>query len=172
MYRFSKYIFSFAVSCAIVTALSGCGSSKNAAQSDEVLVSTASPQTVVYRTTKDYSRNVPVILDANKENIVSFPDPIDVRNFPMPTPLDNGYLLDNRGIGPNVAYTDYTFADYAMLSKVPSIEELQAHIIDRNPITEMWFCGPRHTFSDIRAELNKIIKNKFKGCKAVVEKKK
>lgn len=171
MYKNVNYICSLAVSCAIVTSLCACGSSKNAAQSD-IIVATASPQAVVYRTNKDYSRNVPVILDENKENIVSFPDPVDVRNFPVPTPLDKGYLLDNRGIGPHVAYTDYTFAEYAMLDKVPSIEELQAHIIDRNPIAEMWLCGPRHSFSDIRAELNLIIKKRFKGCQPVIGKNK
>lgn len=128
-------------------------------------VQVSSPKIIVYRTTKDYSDNVPIILDETKTQIVSYPAPSDVRYNPVPTQLDKGYLLDNRGIGKNVVFTSYTYEEYAALEKTPSKEELLAHIIDKDPISEMWQCGYRHQYgSDIVEVLNKLIKKGFTGC--------
>ena len=65
------------------------------------------PPTTLYKTKADYNNKVPVTLSEDKTKIVSYPSPKDVfynGNFAYPTPLAQGYLLDNRGIGKNVAY--------------------------------------------------------------------
>ena len=83
---------------------------------------------------KDYSQNVPVLLSDNKLTIVSYPAVEDVMvngKYPLPTLLKKGYYLDNRGIGPNVAFTKYTYEEYSKLSATPSVHELFQSIIDK-----------------------------------------
>ena len=125
-------------------------------------VSVASPMAVVYKMKKDYSQCVPVILSDDKKTIVSYPHPRDVYTngkLALPTPLNNGYWLDNRGISENVAFLSYTYEEYAAMQNVPSVDVLYKKIVDKDPITEMWFCGRRHTYHDIVGELNEIISN-------------
>ncbi len=115
------------------------------------------PPVVVYKTTKDYSRNVPVGLSADGTRIVSFPAVSDVCGLPYPTPLADGYLLDNRGIGRNVAFLSYTYEEYAALPVTPSPEELMRKVIDKHPLSEIHFLGNRHQYKDIVKELNERI---------------
>lgn len=122
----------------------------------------ASPQVIVYKMRKDYSQNVPVILSDDKKTIVSYPHPRDIYTngkLAVPTPLKDGYWLDNRGIRENVAFLSYTYEEYAALSDVPPINVLYNKIIDKDPLTEMWICAHRHAYHDIVAELNEIITN-------------
>lgn len=127
----------------------------------------ASPSVIVYKMRKDYSQNVPVILSSDKKTIVSYPHPRDVYTngkLAVPTPLKNGYWLDNRGISANVAFLSYTYEEYAALQSVPSIETLYKKIVDKDPVTEMWDCGHRHNYRDLVNDLNEIIvNNKMEG---------
>lgn len=126
-------------------------------------VSVASPMAVVYKMKKDYSQCVPVILSDDKKTIVSYPHPRDVYTngkLALPTPLNNGYWLDNRGISENVAFLSYTYEEYAQLTDAPDLNTLYTKIIDKDPILEMWSCGRRHTYNDIVSELNELIANK------------
>ena len=127
----------------------------------------ASPAVIVYKMRKDYSQNVPVILSSDKKTIVSYPHPRDVYTngkLALPTPLKNGYWLDNRGISLNVAFLSYTYEEYAALNDVPSIDVLYKKIVDKDPITEMWSCGHRHHYHDLINDLNEIIvNNKLEG---------
>ena len=75
----------------------------------------------------------------------------------MPTPLKNGYLIDNKGIFPNVAFLNLTYDDYAKLKDVPSLEKLYALIIDKDPLIELCDCGKRNSFDDIIKQLNQLI---------------
>lgn len=169
----------FMLSSAIAMTVSACNSSKKIASNEEENTSAleqvkvggthsvVSPKVIVYRTKNDYINNVPVIMDETKTTLVSYPDPVDVSGSANPTKLDGGYLLDNRGIGTNVVFTSYTYDEYAKLSAVPSQAELIAHIIDKDPIQEMWVCAPRHTYKDLIADLNRLVKEGFPGCKKV-----
>ena len=167
--------------------LFACNSSRNVAPKDEQnaedmpvishnskVIGTnsniASPRVIVYRTKKDYKENLPVILDETKTKIISYPDPIDVRNNARPIELENGYLLDNRGIGPNVAFTSYTYSEYSALKNVPSREELLSKIIDKDPLLEMWACAPRHTYSNLISDINNLIKEGFPSCTSLINK--
>jgi len=130
----------------------------------EMGVSQALPPIVVYKTTKDYSKNVAVTLSADKKTIVSYPARTDVSARSYPTPLNKGYWLDNRGISPNTAFLSITYEEYAKLKKTPSLEELYSMIIDKDPIKRMYICGRG---SGVVSELNALIKKKFKGAERV-----
>lgn len=115
----------------------------------------------IYKTTKDYSQNVPVIMNADRTEIVSYPDPKDIRESGKPTQLNNGYLLDNRGIGENVAFLSYTYEEYSKLKTAPSRQQLMNSIIDKNPLTAIVNCGRQSDFSgNLVDALNQYISDK------------
>lgn len=124
----------------------------------------ALPPIIVYKTAKDYSKNVAVTLSDDKKTIVSYPAPLDVSDRSYPTALHKGYWLDNRGISFNTAFLSITYEEYAKLSKTPSTTELYKMIIDKNPIKRMYVCGRGTPHNDIVSELNTLIKKRFKGC--------
>lgn len=120
---------------------------------------------IVYKTTQDYSQNVPVILSADKKSIASFPAPTDIYYkgvLAYPTKLADGYLLDNRGITENVAFTSYTYEEYSRLKSAPTETELMNKIIDKNPLLEIVNCGTRAAYKNEIEDLNKVIKGGFK----------
>lgn len=121
------------------------------------------PPALVYKTRADYSRNVPVILSEDKATIVSYPHPEDIRTetgFPLPTPLHDGYLLDNRGIGLHVAFLSLTYEAYAALEQAPLLEELYKLIIDKDPLTELYDCGNKNALTQPVEQLNGLIDGK------------
>ena len=140
------FICRLLLSLSIALAFCACSSSSRL-QSQPISGNHAmvSPKAIVYRTSGNYINNVPVILDETKTSLVSYPDPVDVRNNPKPTELIKGYLLDNRGIGVNVAFTSYTYEEYAAMESVPSQEEIMAHIIDKDPFE----CSQSQAFFDL-----------------------
>lgn len=125
-------------------------------------------QTIIYKTIKDYSDFVPVIMNADKTEIISYPAPADLfydGKLAKPTALKNGYLLDNRGITENIAFLSYTYETYSKLKQAPPSEELLLKIIDKNPLLEMYYCGSRIQYSDEIQKFNNLIDNNFSECK-------
>ena len=121
----------------------------------------AGPPVIIYKTKKDYSQLVPVGLSPDKKSLQSFPAPGDVYYngmLAMPLPLSNGYLLDQRGIGPDVAFLSITYQQYSVLKKTPPADSLLKLVIDADPILEMYDCGSRYTYSDLVPELNAKLK--------------
>lgn len=156
--------------------LSGCGLCKKSASTelakttDAVLGSgtNSSAKALIYKTRGDYFNRVPVLLNAEKNRIISYPDPIDLirgKEPALPTRLKNGYLLDNRGIGSNVAFLTYTYDRYGALEKAPPMNQLMDSLLDRNPLTELWDCGSRSLYKKEVEELNALIENGFPNCK-------
>ena len=146
--------------------LFSCKSGKNISQKNNDMSVSAVEQTIIYKTIRDFSQLVPVIMNDDRTQIVSYPAPTDLlyNGKPaLPVQLINGYLLDNRGIGTNVAFTSYTYAEYAALKEVPSIEVLLSKIVEKYPLAEMYFCGRRDSYKNID-ELNKLINNGFPNC--------
>jgi len=145
----------------------GCHCKKKAADAQFTPSYAPGPHAIVYKTVNDYSQNVAVTLSADKSEIVSYPHPSDVftnAKLALPTSLADGYLLDNRGINPNVAFLKYTYQEYSLFTEAPPLKILYNSIIDKNPLTEIWDCGLRSSFSDIEKQLNELIKNnKFKS---------
>lgn len=120
----------------------------------------ALPQLVIYKTKADYNDKVPVGLSEDQTKVVSFPDPSDLKKggeLATPVQLNGGFLLDRRGIGPNVAFTSYTYAEYAALESVPAPDVIYSKVIDKDPLTELYLCGnPTDLESDIK-RLNEVI---------------
>jgi hypothetical protein len=120
------------------------------------------PQAIIYKTKGDYSKNVPVTLSDDKMKIVSYPAPQDVYTngkLAYPTELVKGYLLDNRGIGPNTAFLKLTYEEYSKLTEAPNPNDLYNMIIDKNPITHMYNLGSRYGFKDIVTQADSIIEH-------------
>ncbi len=113
--------------------------------------------TVIYKTKGDYYYNVPLTLSADKDKIVSYPAPSDLKandELLLPTKLENGYLLDNRGISVNSVFTKYSYSEYSAFTQSPSLVDLKQFIIDNNPFDEIWICKQSLTVE----EINKLIK--------------
>lgn len=129
----------------------------------------ALPAAIVYKTRANYNNKVPVMLNADKTAIMSYPAPSDVRHLPTPLPLADGYLLDQRGIGNTVAFLSLTYKDYAELPAVPSTDLLMKSIIDKNPLLEMYRLpiNFNEAVADT-AKVNEIIRSHFSGCTPLV----
>lgn len=120
----------------------------------------ASPAVVIYKTKKDYSRFVAVILSADKSKIISYPAPSDISpEMSVPVALADGYWLDKRGIGVHVAFLKMTYEEYAQLSNPPSKEQLWAQIQDKDPIVVMYNCGAAYSYTNKEEQLNEVIKS-------------
>ncbi len=128
-------------------------------------VSAAIPPVIIYKTKNDYYNNVPVGLSADKTSIISYPDIHDTYfngDLAYPTKLANGYLLDNRGIGPNSAFTVYSYTEYSQLEQTPTPDILIRMILDNDPFTELY----QVNCSRDTSEINKIIISGLKeNCK-------
>lgn len=154
---------------ALLVVFYGCKSKNNVKQesnqkpSEFVPEYAPGPQALVYKTNGDYYNLVPVLLSDDKTEIVSYPHPKDLivgADYLLPTLLDNGYLLDNRGIGKNVAFLKLTYQEYSELENPPTLPELYDYIIDKNPLTELCDCGNKTAFTDIDKQLNDLIGKK------------
>ena len=133
----------------------------------------AGQHVIVYKTKADFKNNVPVILSGDKTKIVSYPDPSDVKTdggYPVPSELENGYLLDNRGININSAFLKITYQEYANMEKAPDVSNLYKMIIERSPFTEMIDCGNKNSFKNAKDELNMMIRSGQlrKKCKIII----
>lgn len=133
---------------------------------------TPGPHLLVYKTKKNYRNLVPVLLSDDKSSIISYPAPTDIKAMGKngyPTTLISGYLMDNRGIGTNVAFLKLSYSEYAKLKTVPTVDKLYKMIKDKDPITEMCDCGLKMSFKEPQKEVNAIIKagELHKKCKVL-----
>ncbi len=127
---------------------------------------------IIYKTKADYTHLVPITLNETGDKVVSYPAPSDLYTsgiLAIPVQLDKGYLLDMRGIHPNTAFTSYTYESYSQLESAPLIQDLINSIIDPNPFEELYDCGNRSQFKNMEKDLNKLIRNKFKGAKNLMK---
>ena len=135
---------------------------------------TVLPSVIVYKTRGDYNNLVPVMMDVTGTHIVSYPDPSDLmRNdgsLRTPTQLNDGYLLDNKGINAHTAFVDYTYHEYIALDTVPTAHELIEHIVDKHPFVEMWDCGKITKYRDVVEDINNLIDDKLTGCRNIIYK--
>ncbi|MDP2175414.1 MAG: hypothetical protein Q8K70_05830 [Bacteroidota bacterium] len=125
---------------------------------------------IIYKTKANYNNLVAVTLSDDKSEIISYPHPTDVFKdslVAVPTVLNKGYLLDNRGINTHVAFLKITYKEYAQLSELPSLKVMYDMIIDKDPISEMCNCGHKESIENIVEKINYLIdKNKLEEvCK-------
>lgn len=126
---------------------------------------------IVYQTRADFTRLVPVTMNAAKDRIVAYPAPGDLYHnaeLSLPVKLKKGYLLDRRGISPNSVFTSYTYEEYSRLDAAPSIRELQERIIEKEPFVTMVDCSSIRGSDNPAGELKRLIDNGFEGCRVLV----
>jgi hypothetical protein len=139
--------------------LISCVSNKKENKTEEVKpeisgLSVPGPSAVVYKTKADYSKNVAVTLSEDKTKVISYPAIQDIKDLDktLPIVLENGYLLDQRGLRTNSAFLSLSYEEYMNLEKQPSAVELFDMVIDNDPFVEF------HKLKGIR--LNKDTKEK------------
>ena len=136
-----------------------CGTRKqNKPMFKDTTMSSQLPALIIYKTKKDYSNLVPVILSSDKKQIIGYPDPIDVKNdssYNYPTSLFNGYWIDNIGITVNTGFININLEDYSKLKEPPSIKEMTSKLVEVEPFLEIWNCG--YGIELNIPELNRII---------------
>lgn len=146
----------------ILFVITACKSQNNATFKPDYS-NLSGPPALVYKTKTNYNNLVPVLLSDDKSEIISYPHPRDLKvgnALALPTLLKDGYLLDNRGIGANVAFLSLTYEEYSKLETAPSLKELYELILDKDPLIELCNCGNRNVFKDQIREINQIIKAK------------
>ena len=163
--RISLQLLGLTSAIACASALSGCHSQLTPVAATGTLqtpgMAAPAPPAFIYKMKADYSQLVPVMMDKSRSRIVSYPAPSDLRRgnrLATPTPLDNGFWLDNRGINEHVAFLTYTYEEYSRLPKAPSMDELMAHLLDKQPLVDFRVCGRRADYDDIVSELNALIR--------------
>ena len=172
-------ILFFAVTMILSGILFSCTSSKkNQTQSktnekNQIAVGVTGPPVIVYKTKKDYYNNVPVTLSEDKSRITSFPAQSDIRingQYPYPTRLNDGYLLDNRGINKNTAFLRFTYEDYYIMDNIPTADRLMNYIIDDDPFMEIYECGKKSNYDNLTEMLNrKIETGELGGCEDLMK---
>lgn len=123
---------------------------------------------IIYKTSADYNNKVPITLNEAGDRVLSYPAPTDLNTngaLALPVKLKKGYLLDQRGLHPNSAFTSYSYEEYRALDKAPSPTELLVKVIDPDPFLEMYDCGSWGEYQDSIKKINKIITQDFKDCK-------
>lgn len=147
----------------LLSVISGCPDKKQ----QELMQLQAEAPVIVYKTRQDYRDKVPVLMNMEKTLIVAYPAPGDLyfEGRPsLPVTLEDGYLLDNRGLSPNSAFLKISYKEYAAMTGPPDPGELLKNILDTDPFTEMYHCGTRSGYKDIRKDLKRIIRGNFEGC--------
>jgi hypothetical protein len=110
------------------------------------------------------------MMNADKTKIVSYPSPSDLlvnNELLKPIKLNNGYLLDRKGINLNVAFTSYKYADYASRQEAPTISELMNSIINDDPLLELYNCKNYLKIKGNVEKVNALIADGFDGCERI-----
>jgi hypothetical protein len=109
-----------------------------------------------------------VALSDDKKRITSFPGVLDLKRngqFTYPSQLIDGWLLDNRGIGPDVAFLKITYEEYNSNDQTPQAEDLFGKILDADPLLQMYNCGNLSNYSDPVRQINDMIRTgKLGNC--------
>lgn len=83
----------------------------------------ALPKARIYRMNGDFAKLVPVTLSADGKSVANFPAPSDLKEA-QPIDLGDGWWLDRRGIGPNSAFTIYSYENYSKMASAPTTAQL------------------------------------------------
>lgn len=149
--------------------LAGCGGRKATGRTDTA----AHPRPLmVYRTAQDVHDKVPVGLSDDRRHIVSYPQPKDLMvdgKLLLPTKLAKGWWLDNKGIGLNTGFLRMGYAQYAALQEAPPLAEMEAMLLDVDPLVSLCDCGTNGNMTDPVKEINGLLKKDAlrERCKAL-----
>jgi hypothetical protein len=149
MLKIHKYLlalvaFALVASCKTSQPTQALASTENQSQmTEKQSINMALPSTFIYKTKADYSQLVPVLVSSETKVIYSYPDKKDLLvdgKLRLPSPLLDGYLLDNKGISKDAAFLKLTYAQYVALEQTPSSKELQEMVLDYEPFIELYEC--------------------------------
>lgn len=126
------------------------------------------PKVRIYKTNGNYADNVPVTLDASRTKLLSFPAPSDLRGS-APVKLDNGFLLDRRGVGPATAFTRWTYEEYSALPSAPGTKEIMDNLIPGAAVTELYEMPFTIGTPDAAERCNELIKEGLPGCTPLLQ---
>lgn len=124
------------------------------------------PKAIIYKTRADYNQLVPITMNEAKNSIVSYPDPSDINDYQKPVLLDNGYLLDRRGISLNTVFTSFTYDEYSKLTSLPTNSQLINSIVDKYPFAEIYVL-PISINEANKDNCNEYVKNNFLNCNKI-----
>jgi hypothetical protein len=158
---FNKLVLLLVLACSVIQG--GCNQERQSQGISLNNQKVTGPRIIIYKTKADYLHNVPLDLSSDKKTITSYPAITDVYThgkLAIPTKLEEGFLLDNRGISQNVAFIKLTYEQYAALPATPAPVELQQMIVDTDPLTIMYDCGVRNSFQNVIEDINKLILKK------------
>lgn len=116
---------------------------------------------MVYRTKQDLHDKVPVGLSEDRQHILSYPQPTDLLldgKLRLPTKLAKNHWLDNKGVGLNTGFLRMTYAEYSALREAPPLAEMEAMLMDRDPLESLCDCGARGAMVDPVKEINGLLK--------------
>lgn len=133
------------------------------------LIGTVQRPQIIYKTTQDFSNNVPIQMNSERTKITGFPAPLDLSvNGELQTPiaLEKGYYYDRRGISTNTVFIKMTYLEYSKLKSAPAVKELMEMIIEKYPFSEMYSCSSLNGSSSLE-DKNAIVKSGFKDCKKI-----
>jgi len=133
----------FLLAVAAVAILGACSSPKTAENTTTVTAASGTrtpnamiPKAIAYKTSGNYADNVPVNINPLTGKLASFPAPGDVNPATSaPVQLNDGWLLDRRGVGANTVFTTYTYEQYHALTAVP--DNLLECVIPGSKVTEI-----------------------------------
>jgi len=155
----------------LITAVISCVSTKEVEKSISRNY-IQNPPLLIYKTKKDYFKNIPIVLTSDKKEIASYPHPIDIfykNNLAYPTQLVNNYFIDNRGLSVHSVFTNYEYDGFSKLKSVPTEIEFLKNIIDDNPFLELYHCGCRNDYKDEVTTMNQVIRKRLlRNCKSLL----
>lgn len=129
---------------------------------------TPGPVAWVFKLNGDFVDKVPITLNEDKSEIVAYPGIEGIKNK-KPTPLGNGYYLDNGLVNPNVAFINMTLEEYGALSSAPSLDKMQELIISKQPFESICNCGNKAAIDKPLIMLTEMVKSGEleKKCKKI-----
>ena len=147
--------------------IAGCNTARRQAKDIDITFGASKP-TIIYQTTQDYSRYVPVQLSEDKSEVTGYPHRTDLYfqgnpdTLAYPLPLADGFWLDRRGINPSIAFLDMTYEEYANYDMRMDAGMLQERVQDTQPLVACYDCG---NITSVE-QLNVLIRGKALGkCK-------
>ncbi len=126
---------------------------------------------IIYKTKFNYYNFVPVTMNKEKTEIMSYPAKEDLvldSMFTLPIPLEGAFMLDKRGINSQSAFLNLPYLEYYLMKEIPRVDSLMTMIKDSDPFEEIYDCGSATDYSDLVKELNqKIIEKDFSKFKKI-----
>lgn len=127
---------------------------------------------MVYKVKKPFHGFVPVVLNEDKSDIISYPgkeDALHILERGIALQLQEDYWLDKQGIQAHSVFLSKTLEEWKNLTVIPTPREMMALIQIQEPFAELCDCGNAYTFKNIEQELNQLIATKTlrQKCKVV-----